>query len=433
MIALNHPLWRDELSLVELDCGLQVHLYRKPNLQRRHALLAVDYGAVDDWLADGRGAARRAPRGVAHFIEHCLFEKADGDITGRFNALGAEVDAHTTFTSTGFSFTATDGFEEGLSLLLELVLTPHFSQAVLERERDVILRELDLYADHVEWVAFGAALEALYPHAAIGADIAGTADSLMQTDLAVLEAAYRTFYHPRRMGLFVTGDVDLERVVERVSRSLDGRAWSALTPGPRPFTAATSGRSRRRLATALPRLLVGLAAPRASEVGGDLLRRELCLDLALDILFGPASSFYARHYEAGLVDDETFGYEIYCEPAFAFCLVGGDTPDPARLEAEVTERIAAARDGDLIERHLERSRRRAWGQLVCQYDDVAACAAMTHSAVSRGCPPFGYFAAHEGLEAGEVAACVEGWLVAAHRGVAEVLSTETGDGEAPTQ
>ena len=426
---MRHPVLGDDLVCVRLSCGLELYAYLKPTLERRHALLTVDYGSADAWWWPERGEeARPAPHGVAHFLEHRLFDKADGDITARFTAVGADVDAHTTFTSTGYSFTSCDHFDEGLALLLELVLTPHFSEAAVRRERDIITREIELSEDSVDWVAFSAVLRSLYGRGAMGDDIAGTPESLAQIDLPLLESCYRSYYRPERMALVVAGDIDVSGVVAAAQRAVE-QALGSAEPGQSPAwsrspVTASPRREMRRLATALPRLLVaGVSGPTGLQ-GLDLLRHELCLDLALDILLGPSSGFYTHHYQAGLVDDDTFGYEIYCEPAFTFCVIGGDTPEPDRLEEEVAAQVDRGLCGGIIGEGFERSLRRSWGHLLCRYEEVEGCAAMVHSAAARGASAFDYFAAYKGLEAADVAAALDSCMGSRPWGVATVLPHE---------
>jgi len=403
-------------------CGLDFIACSKPGFARRHALLTVDYGSADAlWRPRPGDEPQPAPHGVAHFLEHRLFDKGDGDISARFTALGADVDAHTSFTSTAYSFTCSDRFEESLALLLELVLEPHFTEAAVDRERDIITREIELYDDSVDWVAFNALMRSLYGDGAMGDDIAGTPQSLERIDVTVLEACYRDYYRPPRMSLVVAGDLDADAAAAMVDEALAARSCDGEAALPRPAAVAQPRRETRRLTVSTPRLLVAGAASGHQVEGLDLLRLELSLDLGLDILFGPSSAFYDRHYRSGLVDDETFGYDVYCEPTFTFCTVGGDTPEPARLEDEIAGQVEAGLQGGLIDQGFERSRRRSWGNLVCRYEEVDACAAIAQSAAARRAGVFDYFEAYEGLQAGDVIAALSLCLASRPWGVATVL------------
>lgn len=425
--TLRHPVIGDEVVRYELNSGLTLYVCLKPCLQQRHAILSVDYGSADaNWLPEGEESAQPAPHGVAHFLEHRLFEKCDGDITSRFTSVGADVDAHTTFTSTAYSFTCGEGFHEALDLLLELVLEPYFSEAAVRREREIITHEIELYEDSVDWVAFSALMRCLYGRGPMGDDIAGTPESLSRIDARVLESCYATYYGPDRMSLVVAGDLEPGRVARQVESFLESRGpWPRRTLSRRPVRSQPR-RQTRHLPTALPRLLVAADTATAPADGKGLVRLELCLDLGLDILVGPSSDFYHRHYQSGLVDDETFGYEVYCEPAFTFCVVGGDTPDPARLEAELARQLQSSHLTDLIEASFERSMRRSWGHLLARYEDVEGCAAMALAATSRGAGVFDYFSAYDGLEAADVVTALKTCMASRPWGVATVLPR--GDG-----
>ena len=157
-------------------------------------------------------------------------------------------------------------------------------------------------------------------------------------------------------------------------------------------------------------ICLGFKDQRAALQGKDLLRRELASELALDILFGPSGSFYTRYYENGLIDVESFGTEVYAEPEFSFCVIGGDAPQPEVLEQALLARIHEAGKGDLVKSDFLRAKRKAYGHLIQQFDQVENCAAQMHSAVSRGAQPFDFLAAYEELSAGDVSDCLETWL-----------------------
>jgi len=402
--------------------GLSLYLLPKPGFHTAHALLSVGYGSLDRSFRLLGSSPQTAPDGVAHFLEHRLFASPLGDVGDRFAALGAEVNAHTTYTNTSYFFTAATRVEECLEFLLDFVLNPQFTAEGVVRERAIITRELQLYGDSLEWISFIRALQALYGDHPLGVDIAGTPASVAAIDLDLLQRCYGAFYRPGNMRLFIGGRFEVEAVVERVGRCLEGCA-----EGPSPLLQrGTDGhqgplRLSTALPVALPRLCLGFGELGAPAQGQALLRRELCAELVLDLLFGAASDFYARHYESGLIDAESFGCEVYFEPEFSFCLIGGDTPDPAGLEAEILGELERARETDTLEKGFARAARRAYGQAVQRLDQVEGAVGAVFGAVSRGAEPFGLFEAHRHLGPPELRAFLEDHLLPARRGAAVVM------------
>jgi predicted Zn-dependent peptidase len=408
--------------------GLELHLLPKPGFRSVHALLSVGYGAIDRRFALPGCQPLTLPDGVAHFLEHRLFASALGDVGDRFAGLGAEVNAHTTFTNTGYFFSCTDHLEACLELLLGFVLNPSFTAEGVQREREIITRELQLYGDNLEWISFFGVLQSLYGNHPLGVDIAGTVESIRGIDAGLLELCHRAFYRPDNMTLIVGGDFDLGAVADKVASCLEGR-----TSGPppllfrRPSSPARAQTPRQTLSIALPRICLGFGDLQAGLDGEALLKHELCLEVLLDLLYGASSDFYARHYESGLLDAESFGCEIYVEREFCFCLVGGDTPDPERLEGEILEELAGAVGAGVIERGFARAARRAYGQAVQRLDQVEGGVGVVFSSLSRGAGPLGLFAAHDQLEPEDLHQCLKDCLIPARRGTALVFPSDSAE------
>lgn len=402
--------------------GMPVYLVPKPGFHGTHALLSVGYGSIDRCFCPAGGGQELVPDGVAHFLEHRLFASSLGDVGDQFAALGAEVNAHTTFTNTSFFFSATEEVDACLELLLRFVLAPELAAEGVEREREIILRELQLYGDNHEWINFVDVLRALYGTHPLGVDIAGTAESIGAIDSALLRYCHGAFYQPANMVLIVGGEIQPETLAATLARCLPG---NTAVPLPRrcrqPALGPPGGARVSRLPVALPRVTLGFADRGPRSQGMELLREELCAELLLDLLFGSSSEFYARHYESGLIDGDSFGVDLYLEPEFAFCLVGGDTPDPGLLAAEIQRELESARRGDQLEKGFPRAARRAYGQAVQRLDQVEGAVGAVFSGVARGAGPFGFFEVHGQIGPEDLRHYLEHRLLPAHRAEAWVL------------
>ena len=414
----------DEVCVETLSSGCELYIYPLRGARETHILLTLNFGSIDRYYATpGSSGLRSAPAGVAHFIEHRLFEKPDGDITERFNELGSDVDAQTSFTNTEYSTTFSDRLESNTALLLETALEPHFTDEGIDREREIITREINLYGDEVEWVCFSKAMDSLYRGQDIGIDVAGTVHSISEIDRAVLEGCHRTFYRPERMAMFVCGDVDVAATRDLLSdlwgkyERKDAMPMVMERSTPRP----AQERHTIRMNIAQPRLCLAFHDPLSGLSGEELLKRELCLEVGLDILFGPTSEFYARCYETGLIDADSFDFELLSAPEFSFCHIGGNTSDPKKLEEVIVRELETLADPEVIARDFERAMHKTLGALVRSYDDVEDCATMVYGEVFAGASPFTYFRTFRSTSAEDVRTVTKSILDPGQFGLALVL------------
>ncbi len=424
MERFQQPTLGEEVFATTLPRGCDLYVYPAELTRRKFFLLCVDYGSVDlSFIEAQTGQLRQSPHGVAHFLEHRLFEKRSGDITERFSELGSEVDAQTSFTSTEYAVTCYDSMEETIALLLELVLSPQFSDEGVAREREIISREIGLFAEEVEWVSFSNAMRSLYRQQPVGIDVAGTVESLEQIDRAALEHCYETYYQPHRMSLFACGDVDVSQVCERlfdVWRS-DVDPASRNLPATRSQAAAVPERHTTKLSIAQARLCLAFHDPQTGLRGEELLKRELSLEIALDILFGPASEFYSKQYESGVIDADSFDFDVFAAPEFCFCHVSGDCREPDRLEDAILDEMERAGHSDIVARDFDRAMRKAYGALLRSYDDIEDRATMICNEVSIGAHPFAFFRAYAETNAESVQCALGECLDPGSYGAATVL------------
>jgi len=349
----------------ELENGLKVHVLPKKGFSRTYALFSTKYGSIDSrFRVEGRGEVH-VPDGIAHFLEHKLFEEPDGgDVFAKFSLRGASANAYTTFDRTSYLFSATDNIPENVEQLLDFVQNPHFTDASVEKEKGVIAQEIRMYRDQPGWRSYYGLIEAMFWAHPVRIDIAGTEESIGRITKEMLYDCHRTFYHPSNMHLIVVGGVDPERMFRTVERNQAGKTFGPppvverLLPDEPP--AVRERENRIRLAVAMPRCLFGFKEADHPADPQALLDRELEMGLALDLLFGPSSGLYQTLYEEGLITD-SFGADFMCREGAAFSVIGGDTPDPDRLLARVRELVAEAAERGFRRDDFERCVRKRLG------------------------------------------------------------------------
>ncbi len=380
------------------ESGLSVLALEKPWTKRTFAVFATNFGSVDNTLVDDvTGQTETVPDGVAHFLEHKMFEDEDGDVSERFAALGAYSNAATGFTGTTYVFSTTSREEECLALLLDFVLKPWFTPELVAKEQGIIGEEIRMYRDDAGWRVFFNLLQSLYSRHPVHIDIAGTEESIAKIDPRVLYACHRQFYRPGNMNLAVVGGLSAQIVAGHVDRALAGRdvARGGRIHRSRIEDRAVRARTRRdTMDIARSRLLVGWKddPTTVSATGGRVVeRRELETALLLDLAFGRSSAAHDRLYREGLIDD-SFGVEYTGEDDFGFAIVGGETDDPERLERRVREEIAALLARRVEPADFERARNKFLGRFVAQFDSPESTAYGLSSADFRGLDPFDSFA-----------------------------------------
>jgi len=374
----SDPLLRDELYMERLENGLTVAVLVKPGYRQMTGRLAVHYGSVDSRFVNPEtGEAVHVPDGIAHFLEHKLFESPEGNVADRFAELGAESNAYTTHTHTVYYFTTTDHFWSCLDLLLNFVQDPYFTAESVAKEQGIIEQEIRMYLDDPGWRSSANLLEALYVRHPVRIDIAGTVESIRAIDPDLLYLCHRIFYHPSNMVLFVAGDLAPAEVVERVRQAFAGRRYPAqagiqrLLPEEPPVIAER--RRMQELVVSQPILRLGFKEKEVGLTGRALLERDLTTSLILDVVVGRGSALYTRLYEAGLID-QRFGFEHVPEVTFGHTYLTGPTPDPAELEARLLAGFHQAQEQGLAADDFERARRKLIGRVINLMNDLDSVA-----------------------------------------------------------
>ena len=365
---------QEEVLSVVLPSGLRVMFCPKPGFKKRYACYSTFYGSVDNSFIDHNGAECRVPDGIAHFLEHMLFETEEGNVSDLFSRNGAYNNAATSFTTTTYLFASSDRFYENLKLLINFVEKPVFHPDKVEKERGIIDQEIKGYGDEPSWVSYMGVLENLFAKHPMRIDIAGTSESIQEIDSDLLHRCYRTFYSARNMILFVVGDLDASELFDFVAaNSVAPDGASVARPVERRYPDESPGvfrsEAQREMAVALPKLLVGFKDQETPMTGVDAVLHELTSDLALEILFGRSSDTYQSLYEQQLIMDD-FGASYSQGAGVGYAMVGGDTPEPDRLHdvlhSSLNERLTAGINAE----DFDREKRRFIGGFIASFNSL---------------------------------------------------------------
>ncbi|RSK47816.1 EF-P 5-aminopentanol modification-associated protein YfmH [Bacillus canaveralius] len=357
---------QEELFHEKLENGLNVYILPKPGFNKTYATFTTNYGSIDNHFQPlDKDEVIEVPDGIAHFLEHKLFEKEDGDVFQQFSRQGASANAFTSFTRTAYLFSSTSNVQENLETLIDFVQDPYFTEKTVEKEKGIIGQEITMYEDNPDWRLYFGLIENLYKNHPVKIDIAGTVESISEITQDMLYECYKTFYHPSNMLLFVTGPVDPERIMKQVKenqakKQYDDQPEIKRQLAEEPAEAAVK-KQVLKMNVQTSKCLFGIKAPDPNESGAELLKNELTINVILDILFSKSSERYSELYNEGLID-ETFSYDYTQEQGFGFAMVGGDTNDPERLSERIAEILAEGKRGIVFtEENLGRAKKKKIG------------------------------------------------------------------------
>nr|WP_301290330.1 pitrilysin family protein [Paenibacillus sp. 1781tsa1] len=347
-----------------MDNGLHVYILPKPGFQKTYATFATKYGSVDNHFQVEGQEAVKVPDGIAHFLEHKMFEEPTGDIFATFASYGASANAFTSFDQTVYLFSATEHVNENIQTLVNFVQNPYFTDQNVEKEKGIIGQEIDMYADNPDWRVYFGLIEAMYQKHPVHIDIAGTVESIRTITKEMLYECYNTFYHPSNMLLFVVGGVDPQEVIDMVRSNQEQKDYKPQGSIQRFFEPEPEqvGEARReaKLAVSLPKCLFGFKETDVGLTGEKLLRRDMTTQLMMDLLFGSSTRLFQKLYDEDLISD-SFGHEYNSSPQYAFSAIGGDTKDPDQLLARIREEVDAIVEKGFESTDFERARKKKIG------------------------------------------------------------------------
>ncbi|KAA9006451.1 insulinase family protein [Paenibacillus spiritus] len=364
METLHYERLQETLYREVMDNGLQVYVLPKQGFTKTYATFATKYGSVDNHFRVAGQEEVTVPDGIAHFLEHKMFEEPEGDIFATFASNGASANAFTSFEQTVYLFSATEKIETNLSTLIDFVQRPYFTEQNVEKEKGIIGQEINMYADNPDWRVYFGLIEAMYTKHPVRIDIAGTVDSISTITKDTLYTCYNAFYHPSNMLLFVVGGVDPEAVFKLVRKNQSAKSYGPQGEIERIFETepAEVGLKRKecRLPVSLPKCLFGFKEAEAGLDGPEAVRRDLITKLMLDLLVGSSTNLYQTLYEEDLISD-SFGHEFNSSPQYAFSAIGGDTRDPDLLLGRFRELVEPILASGFREDDFERARSKKIG------------------------------------------------------------------------
>ena len=357
-----YPAVKEMVYRTRLANGLTVALLPKKEFKEVYGSVTVQFGSVDTLVTEVDGDVKQYPAGIAHFLEHKLFEREDAsDLMSAFTSLGADSNAFTSFTKTNYLFSSTDYLLENLDLLDELVTSAHFTEDSILREQDIIQQEREMYQDDPDSCLFFSTLANLYPGTPLATDIVGSEESISQINLTNLQENFTRFYKPVNMSLFLVGNFDVDQVKGYFERKELEDLDVQEVAREKLILQDVKQTDSMRMEVFSPKLAIGIRG-KQDVVEADCYRHHILLKLLFTMMFGWTSDRFQKLYESGKID-ASLSLEVEVTSRFHFVMLTMDTKEPVALSHQFRKAIRNfKKDLDITEDHLDTIKREMFGE-----------------------------------------------------------------------
>jgi len=380
MKVLEYPRLGEKLTRQTLPNGLEAVVVHKPLYARKYAFFAARYGGMDLRFQQG-GAWLDTPAGIAHYLEHKMFDTEEGSASQALAQNGASDNAFTSCDMTAYYIECTEKFYENLRILLSFVSVPWFTQESVDKEQGIIAQEIRMTEDDPDWRVYANLMSCLYKDSPARIPVAGSVESIRQITPQTLYNCHKAFYTPANMILVCVGDIDPERVAAEAEAILPRESGPVIPRdyGREEVLAPAARESRSAMEVSMPMFLAGYKC-RPAEGGEAELRQSIIGDLACDALFGDSSPLYTRLYEEGVING-SLGGNIDMLPGVAYLYVGGDAKDPRRVFDEITRQAEKLGREGIDEEFYQQIRRSNYGGMIRSlnsFENIAVSMAEGH-------------------------------------------------------
>lgn len=378
----------ETLYTEKLDNGLTVFLLPKPEMAKTYGIFTTNYGSIDQtFVPIGQSEKITVPEGIAHFLEHKLFEKEDHDVFADFGKQGASANAFTSFTKTAYLFSATNHIEKNVETLINFVQDPYFSEQSVEKEKGIIGQEIKMYDDQPDWQSFMGTIKAMFKNHPINIDIAGTVESISKITKDDLYTCYYTFYHPENMTLCITGNFNPEQMMNLIKSNQASKEFKKMDEInrylPNEPKEVAMKEHHIKMPVSVPKCTVGIKESSEEISGEEFLKKDLLQNMIVDYYFSKGGSFYQELYQEKLIDD-SFYFETTLDKNYGYTLIGSNSDEPQVFSNKVKELLLSTRDATLSEEDFNRMKKKKIGRLLRSMNSLEFMAnKYTHYHISK--------------------------------------------------
>lgn len=401
MQIIENSKVKEKLYIEKLENGLTVMIIPKKTTQKKYVMWATHFGSLNNrFIAPEDKEETKIPDGVAHFLEHKMFEQANGtNSLDTLTALGVNANAFTTTDHTAYLFECTDNFIPALDEFMNYVQNPYFTDENVEKERGIIGQEIRMYDDYPEWQVYMNAIKNMYKNTPINIDIAGSIESISKIDKDVLYKCYHTFYHPSNMAMCFAGNFEPEEIIEEVKKRLKKTTPQAEIKRimPEEPKEIVEKEKTQNMEVSMPIFVIAIKDPKETnkdESSDMIVKKHIAIEVLLNMIIGKSSKLYKELYEKSLLTGEPYlEYEFSSE--YAHVAITGQSNNPEEILKRVKEEIKKLKENTMDNDHFTRIKNMVYGNYVREYDDVAEIARMFISDYFKGINSFSYIELYE--------------------------------------
>lgn len=400
MQIIENSKVKEKLYVEKLENGLTVMIMPKKNIQKKYMIWATNFGSIDNkFIAPNDKEETNIPDGVAHFLEHKMFEQQNGtNSLDTLTALGVNANAYTTTDHTCYLFECTDNFYPAMDELMDYVQNPYFTDQNVEKEKGIIGQEIQMYDDYPSWAVYMNAMKCMYKNNPIIIDIAGSIESISKIDKEVLYKCYNTFYHPSNMVMCFAGDFEPEALIEEVKKRLKPteKHGEIKRIYPEEPDQIVKKENTQNMEVSMPIFVIGIkdVIDNKNCTSSSIVKKHIAIEILLNMLIGKSSKLYKELYEAELITGEPYlDYEF--SKQYAHVSITGQSNDPKKVLEKFEAEIKQMKKNDINLAHFQRVKNMIYGNYVKEYDDVAEICRMFVGDYMKGINSFEYIEEYE--------------------------------------
>ena len=392
MQIIENSKVKEKLYIEKLENGLTVMIIPKKGIQKKYIIWGTNYGSNDStFIVPGETEVTEVPKGVAHFLEHKMFEQENGkNSLDVLTALGVNANAYTTNNHTAYLYECTDNFYEALDEFMDYVQHPYFTDENVEKEKGIIGQEIMMYDDYPEWKVYLNALECMYHKNPVKLDITGTVETISHIDKDILYKCYKTFYNPSNMAMVVAGDFEPENLLKEIKKRLvnnksNGEIKRIYEDEPKEIV---KEKFKQNMEVSKPLYAIGIKDVPAEQK--EKVKKHISIEILLNILIGASSELYKKLYDMGnCYSAPSIEYDF--DSNYAHILITGQSNNPEELYNMFKEQVKKSIDTTGINKQdFERTRKMIYGEYVKEYNDITDISRMFLSDYFKGINSFDY-------------------------------------------
>ena len=392
MQIIENSRVKEKLYIEKLENGLTVMIIPNKGIQKKYIIWGTNYGSNDStFIVPGETEVTEVPKGVAHFLEHKMFEQENGkNSLDVLTALGVNANAYTTNNHTAYLYECTDNFYEALDEFMDYVQHPYFTDENVEKEKGIIGQEIMMYDDYPEWKVYLNALECMYHKNPVKLDITGTVETISHIDKDILYKCYKTFYNPSNMAMVVAGDFEPENLLKEIKKRLvnnksNGEIKRIYEDEPKEIV---KEKFKQNMEVSKPLYAIGIKDVPAEQK--EKVKKHISIEILLNILIGASSELYKKLYDIGnCYSAPSIEYDF--DSNYAHILITGQSNNPEELYNMFKEQVKKSIDTTGINKQdFERTRKMIYGEYVKEYNDITDISRMFLSDYFKGINSFDY-------------------------------------------